>query len=401
MAKRESMLTRQRRLLKEQKARKAAREAAKTKASKTLPSRGNTGGNSLKSRGDRKATAKRVAGQQQRVISEAMRKTLKQRSAMDRQESAAKGTKGKKVQTGTRTKGGPLTRQGPSTPTKTKGGSPASQRVSKVRVKVQPQKALPPSSQKALPAGQKALPPGKKGGPVSTNNRPRRRNVNTNPPSNTTRTGRQAPGAANREVQATRRAGVQSRKPNLRQGLLAPLMVGGAIGHWMTNNLSRRPTPNGRGSGRATDNVRPGPPKKEEREFKGPGGNPNGTGQNQARQRPLTENQRLARSDRKMDRTPKAETPTKPPSRTAPTRTAPTRTTPTKTTPTKPARKPQSKDMDANYKAWAKANPKLAKKVKKGQAGYKAINGTPNKDSIKPKRRTWLADNYKPNKKKK
>jgi hypothetical protein len=40
------------------------------------------------------------------------------------------------------------------------------------------------------------------------------------------------------------------------------------------------------------------------------------------------------------------------------------------------ARKAQSKDMDANYKAWAKANPGLAKKVKKGQSGYKAINSS-------------------------
>ena len=35
--------------------------------------------------------------------------------------------------------------------------------------------------------------------------------------------------------------------------------------------------------------------------------------------------------------------------------------------------------MDANYKAWAKANPTLAKKVKKGQAGYNAINNKPDK----------------------
>ena len=40
------------------------------------------------------------------------------------------------------------------------------------------------------------------------------------------------------------------------------------------------------------------------------------------------------------------------------------------------AKKAQSKDMDANYKAWAKANPGLAKKVKKGQSGYKAIKSS-------------------------
>ena len=46
-----------------------------------------------------------------------------------------------------------------------------------------------------------------------------------------------------------------------------------------------------------------------------------------------------------------------------------------------PARVPkkakQSKDMDANYRAWAKANPGLAKKVKKGQAGFNSINNNP------------------------
>ena len=87
-------------------------------------------------------------------------------------------------------------------------------------------------------------------------------------------------------------------------------------------------------------------------------------------EKPLTENQKLARSDRKMDRTPKP-TPTKP----TPTKPTPTRTTPPKPTPTR-SRAPQSKDMDANYKAWAKANPGLAKKVKKGQSGYKAIKSS-------------------------
>jgi hypothetical protein len=37
--------------------------------------------------------------------------------------------------------------------------------------------------------------------------------------------------------------------------------------------------------------------------------------------------------------------------------------------------------MDSNYRAWAKANPTLAKKVKKGQAGYKAINSGSSKSS--------------------
>ena len=71
---------------------------------------------------------------------------------------------------------------------KASSSKPTSQRVEKVKVKVEPQKKLPAGkTQKALPPGktQKALPPGKKGGPVSTGNRPRRRNVKTNPPKGT------------------------------------------------------------------------------------------------------------------------------------------------------------------------------------------------------------------------
>jgi len=37
----------------------------------------------------------------------------------------------------------------------------------------------------------------------------------------------------------------------------------------------------------------------------------------------------------------------------------------------------QSSDMNANYKAWAAANPTLAAKVKRGQSGYEAIKGKP------------------------
>ena len=392
----ESMLTRQRRLLKEQKARKAAKEAAKAKATKSLPSKGNTGGNSLKSRADRKVRAQRVAGQQQRVISEAMRKTMKQRAASDKAEKAAKGTKGSGVKTGTRTKGGPLTRQGSSAATRSSSGSPTSQRVQKVKVKVQPQKALPPST----PSGQRALPPSKPGGAITTTRGPRRRNVNTNPSSNTTRTGSRSAAYAQREVDATRRAGTQSRRPSKRGGLLAPLAAGAAVGAWMTNNLPRTATPSGRGSGRATDRVKPGPPKKDEKKTNNSAAiNARLKKEAAARAAALARTNGNNNSQILRDAPGKGDPKPAPP-KTTPTKPTPTRT-PTATTPTKPARKPQSKDMDANYRAWAKANPKLAKKIKKGQAGYKAINGTPNKDSIKPKKRTWLADNYKPNKKKK
>jgi len=143
-------------------------------------------------------------------------------------------------------------------PVRSPRGSAASTRVEPVKVKVEKQRQLPPSKPT------KSLPPGQRGGAVTTSNRPRRRNVNTNPPSNTTRTGSRSASAAGREVQATRRAGVQARRPG-RGGLASALATGAAIGTWMQQNLSRRPTPSGRGSGRATDRVQPGPPKKDEK----------------------------------------------------------------------------------------------------------------------------------------
>jgi hypothetical protein len=142
-----------------------------------------------------------------------------------------------------------------SKPVKAKPSTPSSTRVEKVKVKVEPQKKLPPSKTT------KALPPGKKGGPVSTGNRPRRRNINTNPSSNVTRTGSQSRSAAAREVQAVRRAGTQSRNPGIggKGGLLSALGAGELVGALMNEFLPRKATPSGRGTGRATDRVTPGP----------------------------------------------------------------------------------------------------------------------------------------------
>lgn len=49
-----------------------------------------------------------------------------------------------------------------------------------------------------------------------------------------------------------------------------------------------------------------------------------------------------------------------------------------KPTASKPKAKPQgqSKDMGENYRRWAAANPKLAAKLKKGQAGYAELKGS-------------------------
>ena len=55
-----------------------------------------------------------------------------------------------------------------------------------------------------------------------------------------------------------------------RSGLIGALTTGAQIGNAMAQNLSRRATPSNRGAGRATENVKAGPPKKEERAVKGP-----------------------------------------------------------------------------------------------------------------------------------
>ncbi len=186
-------------------------------------------------------------------------------------------------------------------PVKARTSTPTSTRVEKVKVRVEGQKQLPPSK------STKALPPGQRGGAVSTGNRPRRTNINSNSNGTSARTGRPAPtqalpqgrsgvsarraqaaaraerarqgttsrgtrtgqpaGAANRRYGARRvdaavkRAEATVNKPR-RGGLITPLTVGATIGNWMQQNLPRTATPSGRGSGRATDRVRPGPPGK-------------------------------------------------------------------------------------------------------------------------------------------
>ena len=67
-----------------------------------------------------------------------------------------------------------------------------------------------------------------------------------------------------RTARATRNA-----RPG-RGGLVAALTTGASIANSMTQNLPRRATSSNRGAGRATESVRPGPPKKEERAPKGP-----------------------------------------------------------------------------------------------------------------------------------
>ena len=65
---------------------------------------------------------------------------------------------------------------------------------------------------------------------------------------------------------------------------------------------------------------------------------------------------------------------------------------PKKTAPKKPAATSSKKLTPMQQ--WAKANPGLAKKVKKGQSGYKEL-----KIGRSTKKRDWLDKNYKPGKK--
>lgn len=149
--KRESMLQRQRRKLKTEKAMKASK--------KQLPSKGGSSGGSTKARVQRGVTRDKMAKQQLTNFARALKKTLKQSAAQSKLNIAAKGTKGKGVRTAgaggglaKRTssalarrnarKGGPLTKSGAGALKGKKGGAlvkrnslPSKSDVQKVKVK--------------------------------------------------------------------------------------------------------------------------------------------------------------------------------------------------------------------------------------------------------------------------
>ena len=146
----ESMLTRQRRLLREQRARKAAAKKALEKAAKApkqLPGKGKTTASSNRAKVQRGLRRDRLARKQLETFARGMKKTLKQSSATDKLKKAAKGTKGTTVRTA----------QGKGDLVKRTSNLPASQRVEKVKVKVDPPKQLSPAKTKTTPA----LPKGK------------------------------------------------------------------------------------------------------------------------------------------------------------------------------------------------------------------------------------------------
>ena len=88
--------------------------------------------------------------------------------------------------------------------TRTKGSSPTSQRVEKVKVKVEPQKQL-----KGKPTP-KALPPGKKGGAIKPTRGPRRTNV-TKSPSPKARVGKPGKGGVKPQLRLPPKGGTASK----------------------------------------------------------------------------------------------------------------------------------------------------------------------------------------------
>lgn len=92
--KKPTMLQRQRALRKQQ-------QQTKQQSSKQLPPKGQTSANSRQARGQRTATAKAQAANQQRVIARGMEGFVRRGQAMDKLDKAAKGTQG----SGTRTAG--------------------------------------------------------------------------------------------------------------------------------------------------------------------------------------------------------------------------------------------------------------------------------------------------------
>lgn len=166
---RETLLQRQRRL--------RNMEQAKKNASKKLPSRGGSTGNSLRAKAQRGATRHRMAGKQAETFARGVSQMLKRGAARDKLDKAAKGTRG----SGTRTAGagGGLAKRLSSAVTKTGNKSGGlSQRGGRLarrgtginrsdiqRVKVKDLGSTPKSKIKG--GANKALKAGNKGGALA------------------------------------------------------------------------------------------------------------------------------------------------------------------------------------------------------------------------------------------
>lgn len=282
----------------------------------------------------------------------------------------------------------------------------------------------------------KALPPGTRGGALATTNSPRRRNVNSNPPSSGVRSmrggvppklrgvleaqgllppastpkgtskptdGRRPPTRRETAADKARRAAQGSRssttrvppgKMPRRMGPLSTLVERG-----LTNTLTPVAEYLGYEGGKAIRKALGGGAPKLDKNGK-PIKKPvaKGPGLKDVNGKPLPA-PRGAFDAVVTSKVPKGSTT---PPKTTPPKNTPKQDPKATTAPPRPrsggsgggsrtpapiptrTRTPQKKGkggMDANYRAWAKANPTLAKKVKKGQAGYKAINSSSSKAS--------------------
>jgi hypothetical protein len=190
------MLQRQRAIRKQQ-------QQTKQQASKQLPPKGQTSANSRQARGQRTTTAKAQAANQQRVIARGMEGFVRRGQAMDKLDTAAKGTQG----SGTRTAGA--------------GGG-----LARTAKPVSKSRRLPPSSQGANRIGNSSQPWGEQ--PV------RKVNVKDLGSSNALKGGstqpRQLPPAQQGPQAATRRQRAQAKADAAAKGSQGPNRVGQPAG---------------------------------------------------------------------------------------------------------------------------------------------------------------------------
>ena len=406
----ETMRQRQLRLIREAKARKAAKANA-PKPKKALPSKGGTTANRSKARYQRLRTRGRQAENQVRAFGEALRKTMKQRAAQDKLDTAKKGTKGSTVRTGNPKPS--IVKRGSSALTKpqskgsaivksSKGGKATDARIKRVRVRVEDGKRQLTGSgnRRALPAAKgttgriaggsapKQLPAAgqtskgrtyPKGKPSARRANAAAKQVRAAQGTKGTkvRTGQPA-GSANRMYGANRvklavgRAKRAATLGKLKGALTSPKAVAAEVFATVTPAFVKQANKNpsqpslsrlGLTSQKGTTN--PYSKNYKGKKKKGMSNIPASEGTGGKAETTLKYGKGKASTRKPASGKGGSRRPSAPASRPS---------TPSRRS-SAPARKPQSKDMAANYRAWAKANPKLAAKLKKGQAGYDAIHG--------------------------
>jgi len=252
------------------------------------------------------------------------------------------------------------------------------------------QKALPPGKKGGAlattnrPPKQKALPPGKKGGALATTNRPRRRNVKTNPPKGTqmgTKGGGvkgqprlpqatiRSAGAASKALSTTGKAAgrivlplsayleLKDLKDSLDRGE-GYARLPGIISKVVKGNNRKKTT--GAKSNKRGRRVGAVPASKA---------TPTKSAKSSQKTKPLTDNQKLARSNKTMDRTTKPTSTSKP--------------TPTKkpaASKSTPARKPTPKAATGADARSLRSGPTPPKPAKATKPAKKVYGSTGRKD---------------------